>query len=73
MSLKNDDGLHTRDGLAGQLWKVEANGIRRCLSPSLANRGRFWLFLAYSNLNMDGWDPDVTISLAADHELILFE
>jgi pimeloyl-ACP methyl ester carboxylesterase len=31
------------------------------------------LFLAYFNSNMDGWDPDVTNSLAADHEVILFD
>ena len=52
---------------------VEANGIR------LAYR-RFGkpgtiplLFLEYFNSNMDGWDPDVTNSLAADHEVILFD
>ena len=31
------------------------------------------LFLGYFNSNMDGWDPDVTNSLAADHEVILFD
>ncbi len=31
------------------------------------------LFLEYFNSNMDGWDPAVTNSLAADHEVILFD
>jgi pimeloyl-ACP methyl ester carboxylesterase len=31
------------------------------------------LFLEYFNSNMDGWDPVVTNSLAADHEVILFD
>ena len=31
------------------------------------------LFLEYFNSNMDGWDPAVTNSLSADHEVILFD
>src|SRR5579862_3412220 len=31
------------------------------------------LFLGYFNSNMDAWDPVVTNSLAADHEVILFD
>src|ERR1700751_354039 len=31
------------------------------------------LFLEYFNSNMDGWDPAVTNSLAADYEVILFD
>ena len=31
------------------------------------------LLLGYFNSNMDGWDPGVTNSLAADHEVILFD
>ena len=31
------------------------------------------LFLEYFNSNMDDWDPAVTNSLAADHEVILFD
>src|SRR5580704_3318546 len=31
------------------------------------------LFLGYFNSNMDAWDPAVTNSLAADHEVILFD
>ena len=31
------------------------------------------LLLEYFNSNMDGWDPAVTNSLAADHEVILFD
>src|SRR6201998_1680366 len=31
------------------------------------------LFLGYFNSNMDAWDPAVTNSLAAEHEVILFD
>jgi len=31
------------------------------------------VFLEYFNSNMDSWDPTVTNSLAADHEVILFD
>lgn len=31
------------------------------------------LFLGFFNSNMDAWDPAVTNSLAADHEVILFD
>ena len=31
------------------------------------------LFLGYFNSNMDAWDPVVTNSLAAEHEIILFD
>ena len=31
------------------------------------------LFLAYCNSTMDGWDPVVTNSFAADHEVLLFD
>src|ERR1700722_5871938 len=31
------------------------------------------LFLGYFNSNMDGWDPDITNGLAADHAVILFD
>src|SRR5580704_17565867 len=50
---------------------VEANGIlyayRRFGKPGPIPL----LFLEYFNSNMDGWDPDVTNSIAADHGLIL--
>jgi pimeloyl-ACP methyl ester carboxylesterase len=52
---------------------VEANGIRfayrRFGKPGTVPL----LFLGYFNSNMDGWDPDVTNGLAADHEVILFD
>jgi|HubBroStandDraft_4_1064222.scaffolds.fasta_scaffold23530_2 pimeloyl-ACP methyl ester carboxylesterase len=52
---------------------VEANGIRY----GYRRFGKLGtiplLFLGYFNSNMDGWDPDVTNSLAADHEVILFD
>ena len=63
--------IHTHETAPTQF--VEANGIR------LAYR-RFGkpgtiplLLLEYFNSNMDGWDSDVTNSLAADHEVILFD
>jgi pimeloyl-ACP methyl ester carboxylesterase len=52
---------------------VEANGIRYAYRR-FGKRGTIpLLFLGYFNSNMDGWDPDITNSLAADHEVILFD
>jgi pimeloyl-ACP methyl ester carboxylesterase len=52
---------------------VEANGIRYA-HRRFGKPGTIpLLFLEYFNSNMDGWDPDVTNSLAADHEVILFD
>jgi len=52
---------------------VEANGFRFAYRR-FGKRGTIpLLFLGYFNSNMDGWDPDVTNSLAADHEVILFD
>jgi pimeloyl-ACP methyl ester carboxylesterase len=52
---------------------VEANGIRFAYRR-FGKAGTIpLLFLGYFNSNMDGWDPDVTNSLAADHEVILFD
>jgi pimeloyl-ACP methyl ester carboxylesterase len=52
---------------------VEANGIR-CAYRRFGKPGTIpLLFLEYFNSNMDGWDPAVTNSLAADHEVILFD
>src|SRR5580700_7224325 len=52
---------------------VEANGIlyayRRFGKPGPIPL----LFLEYFNSNMDGWDPDVTNSIAADHVVILLD
>jgi pimeloyl-ACP methyl ester carboxylesterase len=52
---------------------VVANGIRYA-HRRFGKPGTIpLLFLGYFNSNMDGWDPDVTNSLAADHEVILFD
>src|SRR5580693_100126 len=52
---------------------VEANGIlyayRRFGKPGPIPL----LFLEYFNSNMDGWDPDVTNSISADHVVILLD
>jgi pimeloyl-ACP methyl ester carboxylesterase len=52
---------------------VEAKGIRYAYRRFGKPGTIPLLFLGYFNSNMDGWDPDVTSSLAADHELILFD
>jgi len=52
---------------------VEANGIRYAYRRFGKPGTIPLLFLEYFNSNMDGWDPDVTNSLAADHEVILFD
>jgi pimeloyl-ACP methyl ester carboxylesterase len=63
--------MHTHQTAPTQF--VEAKGIhfayRRFGKPGTIPL----LFLAYFNSNMDSWDPDVTNSLAADHEVILFD
>jgi pimeloyl-ACP methyl ester carboxylesterase len=52
---------------------VEANGIRFACRR-FGKPGRIpLLLLGYFNSNMDGWDPDVTNGLSADHEVILFD
>jgi pimeloyl-ACP methyl ester carboxylesterase len=52
---------------------VEAEGIRYAYRR-LGKTGTVpLLFLEYFNSNMDGWDPAVTNTLAADHEVILFD
>ena len=52
---------------------VEANGIRYAYRR-FGKPGTVPLFfLEYFNSNMDGWDPAVTNSLAADNEVILFD
>src|SRR6201987_6073685 len=52
---------------------VEAKGIRYAYRRFGKAATVPLLFLEYFNSNMDGWDPAVTNSLAADHELILFD
>ena len=52
---------------------VEANSIRYAYRRFGKPGTIPLLFLEYFNSNMDGCDPDVTNSLAADHEVILFD
>jgi pimeloyl-ACP methyl ester carboxylesterase len=52
---------------------VEANGIRYAYRRFGKPGTIPLLFLQYFNSNMDGWDRDVTNSLAQDHEVILFD
>jgi pimeloyl-ACP methyl ester carboxylesterase len=52
---------------------VETDGIRYAYRRFGAPGTVPLLFLEYFNSNMDGWDPVVTNSLAADHEVILFD
>ena len=52
---------------------VEGNGIRYAYRRFGKPGTIPLLFLQYFNSNMDGWDPDVTNSLAQDHEVILFD
>jgi pimeloyl-ACP methyl ester carboxylesterase len=52
---------------------IEAKGIRYAYRR-FGKAGKVpLLFLEYFNSNMDSWDPEVTNSLAADHEIILFD
>src|SRR5215472_9781145 len=52
---------------------VEAKGVRYAYRRFGKAGTVPLLFLGYFNSNMDGWDPAVTNSLAADHEVILFD
>src|SRR5271156_646825 len=52
---------------------VEAEGIRYAYRRFGKAGTVPLLFLGYFNSNMDAWDPAVTNSLAADHEVILFD
>ena len=52
---------------------VEAKGIRYAYRRFGKAGTVPLLFLQYFNSNMDGWDPAVTNSLAANHEVILFD
>jgi pimeloyl-ACP methyl ester carboxylesterase len=52
---------------------VEANSIRYAYRRFGKAGTVPLLFLGYFNSNMDAWDPAVTNSLAADHEVILFD
>jgi pimeloyl-ACP methyl ester carboxylesterase len=63
--------IHTHETAPTQF--IEADGIRfayrRFGKPGTISL----LLLGYFNSNMDSWDPYVTNSLAADHEVILFD
>jgi pimeloyl-ACP methyl ester carboxylesterase len=52
---------------------VEANGIRYAYRRFGKAGTVPLLFLGYFNSNMDAWDPAVTNSLAAEHEVVLFD
>jgi hypothetical protein len=52
---------------------IEADGIRYAYRRFGRSGTVPLLLLEYFNSNMDGWDPEVTNSLAAEHELILFD
>lgn len=52
---------------------VETNGIRYAYRR-FGKTGKVpLLFMEYFNSNMDGWDPEMTNSIAAEHEVILFD
>ena len=63
--------IHAHDTVPTQF--VEANGIRFAYRRFGKPGTIPLLLLGYFNSNMDGWDPDVTNGLAADHEVILFD
>jgi len=62
---------HTHETVPTQF--VEADGIRYAYRRFGRAGTVPLLFLGYFNSNMDGWDPAVTNSLAADNEVILFD
>jgi pimeloyl-ACP methyl ester carboxylesterase len=62
---------YTHDTVPTQF--VEAKGIRYAYRRFGKPGTIPLLFLEYFDSNMDGWDPDVTNGLAADHEVILFD
>jgi pimeloyl-ACP methyl ester carboxylesterase len=62
---------HTQETVPTQF--AEADGIRYAYRRFGKAGTVPLLFLGYFNSNMDAWDPAVTNSLAADHEVILFD
>jgi len=68
---KTTTTIHTHETAPTQF--VEADGIRFAYRRFGKPGAIPLLLLEYFNSNMDGWDPDVTNSLAADHEVILFD
>jgi pimeloyl-ACP methyl ester carboxylesterase len=65
--------MTTHTALTAPTQFVEARGIRFAYRRFGKAGMDPLLFLEYFNSNMDGWDPAVTNSLAADHEVILFD
>jgi pimeloyl-ACP methyl ester carboxylesterase len=65
--------MTTHTALTAPTQFVEAKGIRFAYRRFGKAGTVPLLFLEYFNSNMDGWDPAVTNSLAADHEVILFD
>jgi len=63
--------IHTYETAPTQF--VEADGIRFAYRRFGKPGTIPLLLLGYFNSNMDGWDPDVTNGLAADHQVILFD
>jgi pimeloyl-ACP methyl ester carboxylesterase len=62
---------HTHETVPTQF--VEADGIRYAYRRFGRAGTVPLLFLGHFSSNTDGWDPAVTNSLAADHEVILFD
>jgi pimeloyl-ACP methyl ester carboxylesterase len=62
---------HTYETVPTQF--VEAEGTRYAYRRFGKAAAVPLLFLEYFNSNMDGWDPALTNSLAADYEVILFD
>src|SRR5580700_5076048 len=62
---------HTHETVPTQF--VEADRIRYAYRRFGRAGSVPLLLLGYFNSNMDAWDPAVTNSLAADHEVILFD
>src|SRR5580692_175887 len=71
MESRHGDVHYTHETVPTQF--VEANGIRYAYRRFGKPGTIPLLFLEYFNSNMDGWDPDVTDGLAANHEVILFD
>ena len=63
--------IHTHETAPTEF--VETNGIRFAYRRFGKPGTIPLLLLGYFNSNMDGWDPEVTNTLASDHEVILFD
>ena len=67
----NAQGNYTHETAPTQF--IETNGTRYAYRRFCRPGTTPLLFLGYFNSNMDAWDPVVTNSLAAEHEIILFD